>query len=283
MGLGAGVAVAAPAPRCARGATRSRVVSDVAGLHAQVFSSAELTLWARVEASSRAGSRDALWERRTLVKTWAMRGHAAPAARRRARPLRRRARAAAPAPPRARVAAPPRAHPRAGRRDAGRGRRTLLGGGPLTREALARAVGERLGDPALAERLGGGFGDLLKPAAFTGDLCFAPNDGRLVRFTRPADWLAGFAPPGPDEAAAEDVVRALPARVRPGAARAVPALVRDDVAGRGGALDQGARGRGRRGRRRGRARLDARRRRRAGRGVRSRRARSGCCRASTTT
>ena len=44
----------------------------------------------------------------------------------------------------------------------------------------------------------------------------------------------------------------LPARVRPRAARAVPALVRDDVAGRGRALDQGARRRGRGGRRRGR-------------------------------
>jgi hypothetical protein len=39
-----------------------------------------------------------------------------------------------------------------------------------------------VGEEALVEKLGGGFGDLLKPAAFTGDLCFAPSDGRLVRF-----------------------------------------------------------------------------------------------------
>jgi uncharacterized protein YcaQ len=41
-----------------------------------------------------------------------------------------------------------------------------------------------------------------------GDLCFAPNDGRLVRFTSPAAWLDGFAPPGPSETAAAEVVRA---------------------------------------------------------------------------
>jgi hypothetical protein len=82
-----------------------------------------------------------------------------------------------------------------------------LDGEPLTREALAAAVAEGVGDVTLVEKLGGGFGDLLKPAAFTGDLCFAPNDGRLVRFTRPASWVAGFEPPGPDEAASATVLR----------------------------------------------------------------------------
>jgi hypothetical protein len=83
----------------------------------------------------------------------------------------------------------------------------VLDGEPLTREALAEAVAARVGEEALVEKLGGGFGDLLKPAAFTGDLCFAPSDGRLVRFTRPSAWVAGFTPPGPDEEAAAAVVR----------------------------------------------------------------------------
>ena len=68
-------------------------------------------------------------------------------------------------------------------------------------------MAELAGEEALAEKLGGGFGDLLKPAAFVGDLCFAPPDGRLVRFTTPRGWLDGFVPPGPDEAASAAVVR----------------------------------------------------------------------------
>ena len=50
------------------------VMRDVCGLHAQVQSSAELQAWARVEGVSPQDVREALWERRTLVRTWAMRG-----------------------------------------------------------------------------------------------------------------------------------------------------------------------------------------------------------------
>src|SRR5579871_1218887 len=50
------------------------VVSRLCGVQAQVMSSAELTLWARIENLDRSTVRDALWQHRTLVKTWAMRG-----------------------------------------------------------------------------------------------------------------------------------------------------------------------------------------------------------------
>src|SRR5258706_5218880 len=50
------------------------VASHLCGLHAQLMSSAELTLWARVEGLDRRAVQRALWEDRTLVKTWAMRG-----------------------------------------------------------------------------------------------------------------------------------------------------------------------------------------------------------------
>src|SRR5688572_14674326 len=50
------------------------VASDVCGVQAQVMSSAELALWTRVESASSEDVQDALWERRKLVKTWAMRG-----------------------------------------------------------------------------------------------------------------------------------------------------------------------------------------------------------------
>src|SRR5918999_2973021 len=51
-----------------------RVVGDIGGLHAQVMSSAELSLWARVDGLRRDAVDNALWKRRTLVKLWAMRG-----------------------------------------------------------------------------------------------------------------------------------------------------------------------------------------------------------------
>jgi hypothetical protein len=193
------------AERAPRGAALD-VVSEIGGLHAQVFSSAELTLWARVDGLERGWVERALWEERALVKTWAMRGtlHLL-----RAGELARYVGALA--------RLKPRHHVGSWQRHFGLTREQAdamlaavagaLGGEPLTREALASAVAADMGDEALVEKLGGGFGDLLKPAAFTGDLCFAPNEGRLVRFTRPARWLDGFTPPGPDEAAARDVVR----------------------------------------------------------------------------
>ena len=50
------------------------VVRDLVAVQAQVMSSAELALHARVAGLERDEVRRALWEERTLVKTWAMRG-----------------------------------------------------------------------------------------------------------------------------------------------------------------------------------------------------------------
>lgn len=56
------------------------IASRLCGLHAQLMSSAELSVWARVEGLERRAVQRAVWEDRTLVKTWAMRGaHKAPA------------------------------------------------------------------------------------------------------------------------------------------------------------------------------------------------------------
>lgn len=49
-------------------------VSRVVGLHAQLMSSAELSLWARVRDLEPDWVARALWEDRSLVKSWAMRG-----------------------------------------------------------------------------------------------------------------------------------------------------------------------------------------------------------------
>jgi hypothetical protein len=52
----------------------------------------------------------------------------------------------------------------------------------------------------LGDKLRHSWGSPLKPAASLGLLCFGPSDGRLVRFTRPDQWLPawhGDQDPGP--------------------------------------------------------------------------------------
>src|SRR5437868_11911914 len=49
-------------------------VERVLGVQAQVMSAAELSIGARVDGLLRADVQRALWQDRTLVKTWAMRG-----------------------------------------------------------------------------------------------------------------------------------------------------------------------------------------------------------------
>src|SRR5215472_17861245 len=58
------------------------VAARLCGLHAQVMSAAELAAWARVDGLERGAVPRAVWEDRTLIKTWAMRGtlHLLPAA-----------------------------------------------------------------------------------------------------------------------------------------------------------------------------------------------------------
>ncbi len=50
------------------------VASQVCGIQAQVMSAAALSLWARVQNLKPDDVEMALWQDRTLVKTWAMRG-----------------------------------------------------------------------------------------------------------------------------------------------------------------------------------------------------------------
>ncbi len=168
------------------------VASRLCGLHAQVMSCAELTLWARVEDLDRQAIRRALWEDRTLVKTWAMRGtlHLLPASE---LPLWYAALGAS----------------RRYRRPAVWKRLlgitleeldrlteaigTALDGRMMTREELVREVGRVTGSAALGAKLAlNSWGTFLKPAAFSGRLCFGPSLGQRARFTRPDSWLAGL-------------------------------------------------------------------------------------------
>jgi Winged helix DNA-binding domain len=185
------------------------VAADICGLHAQVMSSAELTLWARVDGLEPDAVRRALWEERTLVKTWAMRGtlHLLPAAE---YPLWQAARSTT----RLWEAA-------SWLRGFGVTREELaqlvdavgeaLDGRILTREELAAEVARLTGSPKLGEKLRESWGALLKPAAALGRLCFAPSRGQQVRFTRPDRWLGGWREHDPDEALLEVIRRFLAA------------------------------------------------------------------------
>ena len=187
------------------------VVARVCGLHAQVQTSAELTLWARVEGLDPGTVAQALWTDRTLVRTWAMRGtlHLLPADE-----LSVWVGAQGVIRPRYEMASWRKAFGMSAAEavavlDA---IRDALEGEPLTRDELADAVAERLGSAQLGESVRGSFGTMPKLAAFRGDIVFAKPAGQKVRFTRPDRWLdPEWRPAAPREAVAAVIRRHLAA------------------------------------------------------------------------
>jgi hypothetical protein len=173
------------------------VASRLCGLHAQLMSSAELTVWARVEDLDRSAVQRALWEDRTLIKTWAMRGtlHLLPASE---LPLWHAALSTS-----RRYLKPALWQKYFGLTIEELDHLTkaigvALDGRIMTREELMHEVRRLTGSAAFgAKLLESSWGTILKPAAFTGRLCFGPSIGQRVRFTRPDTWLAA-APPTPD-------------------------------------------------------------------------------------
>jgi uncharacterized protein YcaQ len=185
------------------------VTSRLCGVHAQLMSSAELTLWARVEDLDPDAVAAALWKERSLVKVWAMRGtlHLFSAAEygmwqaavsrydHYLRPSWLRAFGVTRQELEALLDAIARA----------------LEGEPLSRQELAAAVSELTGSPALGEKVLGSWGSFLKPACYRGQLCFGPSEGQSVRFTRPDRWLGSVTPADPEAATLEVARRFLAA------------------------------------------------------------------------
>lgn len=166
------------------------VVRRLTGVQAQVASSAELAVAVR-HAAPRPGEIDgALWQDRTLVKTWTARGtlHLVPADelpsytavlgafRNWDKESWQRGHGVTAAEVAAILDAVPKA----------------LDGRTLTREELVEGVIEVTGDAHLREALTSGWGALLKPLSFLGELCYGPpRDGR-VTFVSPRDWVPGW-------------------------------------------------------------------------------------------
>lgn len=183
------------------------IARRLAGVQAQVASSAELAVLVRRREPRPGEVARALWDRASLVKTWAMRGtlHLLPADEVGAylalcatmrfweRPSWQRTFQATPADLEAIAEAAA----------------DLLGGGSrLTREELAAGIVERTGSAHLAGLLGSGWGTILKPLAFWGVLVFGPSRGNRVTFAAPGHQVPGWRGLPAVEEAARTVVRA---------------------------------------------------------------------------
>src|SRR5262249_33645993 len=183
------------------------VASRICGLHAQLISSPEIRVGGRVEKLARRALHRALWEDRSLVKTWAMRGtlHLLPAeelsmwhgglsaSRRYLREnawkkyfgitlaeLEQVSTAIA----------------------------TALEGQVMTREALWKKVGRIIRSPKLAAKLGASsWGTVLKPAASSGRLCSGPGAGARVQSPPRGTGTARLGPPDDPAAAGPAIAR----------------------------------------------------------------------------
>ncbi|MGW4897640.1 winged helix DNA-binding domain-containing protein [Kitasatospora sp. NPDC004240] len=177
----------------------------ICGAHAQVMSAAELSLALRTATGTRADVKRALWEDRSLVKTFGPRGtvHLLPTAE---LPLWTGALAAVPS---GRGAVPERM-----RMTDEQTEQVLtavaeaLADAELTVDELSEAVvartGPWAGDPVMPAFQGywPRWRQALPLAAARGALCFGPERGRKVTYTNPHRLLPGFTPDAPGPALA---------------------------------------------------------------------------------
>jgi hypothetical protein len=201
-------ALLAPAPAATGPAEIARAVS---GAHAQVLSAAELSLALRIRGATRGDVRRALWQDRSLVKTYGPRGtvHLLPT---RDLPLWTAALSAVPTQspfPEGIRLTPEQTEQVLGAIG------TALADAELTVEELHQAVVDLAG-PWAGDRVMPAFQDLwprwrqaVGTAAHRGVLCFGQNRGRRVTYTNPRRWLPGFRPAPEGEALGELVRRYL--------------------------------------------------------------------------
>jgi hypothetical protein len=172
------------------------VAAVVCGVHAQLPTAAELSVGRRIAGATCTDVQRALWQDRTLVKTFGPRGtiHLLPAAE---LPMWTGALSAVSSPP---------THPEGVRftpdqiEDVIAAIGEALADAELTVDELTQAIVERTG-PWAVEQTMEAFGgkwprwrQLTSAAAHRGVLCFGPNRARNVTYTHPARWLPAFRP-----------------------------------------------------------------------------------------
>jgi len=175
------------------------VVEDVCGIQAQVLSGAAIGIWARVDGVSAADIDDLIWKRRSLVKTWAMRGtlHLLSATD---LPIYVAALKTRLKNWEEWLAKNHKLFPGEMKQVVSE-IRVALNGRCLTREQLADRIAKQSKTGAKFRQLMlSGWGVLLQPAAYDGSLCFGPSQGTNVTFVRPDQWLGGWEEPDSDDA-----------------------------------------------------------------------------------
>jgi DNA glycosylase AlkZ-like len=187
----------------ATGMSPAGIAGVLCGAHAQVLSAAELSIGRRIAGAARSDVRRALWQERTLVKTFGPRGtiHLLASAD---LSVWTGALSALPS--------PVPAHPDGVRFTPGQAEAVIaamgdaLADAELTVEELTEAIADRAG-PWAVERTMEAFQDrwprwrqLTSTAAHRGVLCFGPDRGRKVTYTNPRRWLPGFRPADGDAA-----------------------------------------------------------------------------------
>lgn len=187
------------------------IAAVLCGAHAQLPAAAEFSIGRRIAGATRADVRRALWQDRTLVKTFGPRGtvHLLAAAD---LPMWTGALSAASSPP---------THPEGVRFTPAQADEVIaaiddaLAGAELTVDELTTAIAGRLG-PWAVEQTMEAFGgrwprwrQLTGTAAHRGLLCFGPDRGRNVTYTSPARWLPSFRPAPADAALRALLIRYL--------------------------------------------------------------------------
>jgi hypothetical protein len=158
----------------------ARVVARLCGVQAQVASSAELAVRVR-RTSSRPGDVGRALADGRVVKTWAMRG-----ALHLLSPENGAVFLSITAPERLWESWRRYFGTTANRMDVlWQAIREALQSGPLTRAELADAVGRRRGLAFADEALRSSYGEILKPFAWRGEVCFGPGRDGRVTFTVP--------------------------------------------------------------------------------------------------
>ncbi len=179
------------------------VAHAMCGIRAQLPSTAELALWARVDGIEQGEVKRAVEEERTLVKTWTIGNklHVLPANDLAPTVAVLRPRPEGPGDAWLRMRGVTREQYEAIVENVPR----ALDGRPRTREQLADRIAELAGVD-LREAVLFSWGGVLKQSARFGDLCFGPPRGRNITFVRPDRWLRRRLRADPDEAG-RDLVR----------------------------------------------------------------------------